>query len=126
MLSIRAYVIMITLQSLVVHFPVNQLINVTLFLAKRTARCGYPDKYFSPRKCLSMCQVGVTAGLGVWQTLRYSWKVELIENRKQKIALEPIDLPTGSQGCVDEGSPCTVVGWLLFLIHNWERSLLHG
>lgn len=43
-------------------------------------------------------QIAVTAGLGTWQSIRYSWKVGLVESRRESMALEPVDLPTGSRG----------------------------
>lgn len=43
-------------------------------------------------------QVGATACLGTWQAMRYSWKVDMIEDRKSKMAAEPVHLPEGLEG----------------------------
>ncbi|GLD91550.1 hypothetical protein PINS_up000083 [Pythium insidiosum] len=37
--------------------------------------------------------VAGTAGLGVWQTQRYFWKVEMIEQRKKQLFHNVVDLP---------------------------------
>ncbi|CAM9494832.1 unnamed protein product [Ascophyllum nodosum] len=42
--------------------------------------------------------VAATACLGTWQVKRYTWKVELMETNKTKMASEPVDLPEGPQG----------------------------
>ncbi|CAB1101773.1 unnamed protein product [Ectocarpus sp. CCAP 1310/34] len=42
--------------------------------------------------------VGATACLGTWQAMRYSWKLDLIESRRAKMELEPVDLPEGLEG----------------------------
>lgn len=34
----------------------------------------------------------LTCGLGVWQSARYFWKVDLLNNRNESLSLEPIDL----------------------------------
>ncbi|CAN0011873.1 unnamed protein product [Discosporangium mesarthrocarpum] len=36
--------------------------------------------------------VGATACLGVWQTQRYFWKLDLMAGRKATMAMEPVDL----------------------------------
>ena len=46
----------------------------------------------------SLLQVAATACLGTWQVKRYTWKVELMETNKTKMASEPVDLPEGPQG----------------------------
>eukprot|EP00904_Undaria_pinnatifida_P010748 jgi/Undpi1/6803/HiC_scaffold_21.g09279.m1 len=42
--------------------------------------------------------VGATACLGTWQVMRYSWKLDMIEDRKEKMAFEPVQLPEGLEG----------------------------
>eukprot|EP00903_Cladosiphon_okamuranus_P012389 g11611.t1 len=42
--------------------------------------------------------VGATACLGTWQAMRYSWKVDMIESRRARMATEPVDLPEGLEG----------------------------
>ena len=48
--------------------------------------------------------VGVTVYLGTWQTHRYFWKVDKIEERERSLSLEPVTIPPGQLSQADLAS----------------------
>ena len=37
---------------------------------------------------------GITLALGIWQTKRRRWKLDLLKELEEKTTLEPVSLPT--------------------------------
>lgn len=40
--------------------------------------------------------------------MRYSWKVDMIDDRRARMATEPVELPEGLEGSVRKESKCTI------------------
>ncbi|TMW60537.1 hypothetical protein Poli38472_000579 [Pythium oligandrum] len=59
------------------------------------AEAATPESNFSRYAGIAFFSVIVagTAGLGTWQTQRYFWKVDLIEERKKQLKQNVVDLP---------------------------------
>jgi len=47
-------------------------------------------------RCTPCLQVATTLGLGTWQLMRYSWKVDVLKQRAQQLQEPPLDLSSGA------------------------------
>lgn len=59
-----------------------------------------------------------TTALGVWQSQRYYWKLEQIDQRAATLARDPVPLPT----CVDGIDTRLLAGLLIISYHAINRA----